>query len=325
MAMLSDERPIVLIGGTAHPAFAEKVSQELGVPLTKTKHYNFADGEIGFRIEESVRGADVYVIQPTCKPVNDNLMELLIMQDALKRASAWRVNLVIPYFGYARQDRQAKGREPISAKLVANMMEHAGAQRVLTADLHARQIQGFFDIPVDHLLGLPLLAQWFKSELIGDQDPSKFVVVSPDAGGVGRARKLSNLLHTELSIVDKRRNHEMANICEVMEIIGTDVKGKTCIIIDDMIDTAGTISNAARALSDLGAVAVYCSATHGLLSGPAVDRLSDDSVTKVVLTDTIPLPEGRKLDKIVQVSMAPLFAEAIRRIHTGASVSSLFD
>ncbi len=322
---MSSDRQIMVISGTAHPEFAEKVSQELGIRLTNVTHYNFADGEVGFRIEESVRGADVYVIQPTCKPVNDNLMELLIMVDALKRASAGRINLVMPYFGYARQDRQAKGREPISAKLVANMIEHAGTDRVVAADLHARQIQGFFDIPVDHLLGVPLLAGWFKEHLIGDQDTSQFVVVSPDAGGVVRARKLATLLKAEISIVDKRRRHDMANICEVMEIIGTDVADKTCIIIDDMIDTAGTIVNAAKALGSLGAKEVYCSATHGLLSGPAIDRLSDDAVTKVVVTDTIPLPAERKLDKIVQVSMAPVFAEAIRRIHTDGSVSDLFE
>lgn len=323
--MLSNEKPIVVISGTAHPAFAEKVSKELGIPLLNVTHYNFADGEVGFRLEESVRGSDVYVIQPTCKPVNDSLMELLIMIDALKRSSAGHINLVMPYFGYARQDRQAKGREPISAKLVANMIEHAGASRVVTADLHARQIQGFFDIPVDHLLGVPLLAEWFKDNVIAGNDPKDFVVVSPDAGGVVRARKLATLLKTEISIVDKRRNHDMANVCEVMEIIGTDVADKTCIIIDDMIDTAGTIVNAAKALRSLGAKAVYCSATHGILSGPAIDRLSDEAVTKVILTDTIPLPAGRKLDKIIQVSMAPLFAEAIRRIHSDDSVSSLFD
>lgn len=322
---MSNDRHIRVISGTAHPKFAEKVSQALGIRLTNVTHYNFADGEVGFRIEESVRGADVYVIQPTCKPVNDNLMELLITVDALKRASAGRINLVMPYFGYARQDRQAKGREPISAKLVANMIEHAGTDRVVTADLHARQIQGFFNIPVDHLLGVPLLAGWFKEHLIGDQDTSQFVVVSPDAGGVVRARKLATLLRAEISIVDKRRRHDMANICEVMEIIGTDVADKTCIIIDDMIDTAGTIVNAAKALKSLGAKEVYCSATHGLLSGPAIDRLSDNAVTKVVVTDTIPLPSERKLDKILQVSIAPVFAEAIRRIHTDGSVSDLFE
>lgn len=323
--MLSSEKEIVILSGTAHPEFAEKICQELGVRLRKVHHFSFADGEVGFSIDESVRGDDVFVVQPTCKPVNDNLMELLVMVDALRRASADRINLVIPYFGYARQDRKAKGREPISAKLVANMIEHAGAHRVVTADLHAGQIQGFFDIPVDHLLGVPLLASWFKSNVISDQCSDNFVVVSPDAGGVVRARKLATLLKTEISIVDKRRRHDMANVCEVMEIIGTDVKGKTCILIDDMIDTAGTIVNAARALKGLGAAKVYCSATHGLLSGPAIDRLSDEAVDSVVLTDTIPLPAGRKLDKMVQVSMAPLFAEAIRRIYCDSSVSSLFD
>lgn len=323
--MLSSEKSIVVLSGTAHPEFAEKVCKELGVHLTKVHHFKFADGEVGFSIDESVRGDDVFIIQPTCKPVNDNLMQLLVMVDALRRCSAGRINLVMPYFGYARQDRKAKGREPISAKLVANMIEKAGADRVITADLHAGQIQGFFDIPVDHLLGVPLLAQWFKENVIGSQNTDNFVVVSPDGGGVVRARKLATLLHTEISIVDKRRRHDVANVCEVMEIIGSDVKGKTCILIDDMIDTAGTIVNAAKALKGLGAKEVICSATHGLLSGPAVDRLSDDAVTKVVLTDTIPLPAERKLDKIIQVSMAPLFAEVIRRVHTDSSVSCLFE
>lgn len=323
--MLSSDKRIVVIAGTAHPEFAEKVCKELGVTLTKVHHFNFADGEVGFCIDESVRGDDVFVIQPTCKPVNNNLMQLLVMTDAIRRASAERINLVVPYFGYARQDRKAKGREPVTAKLVANMIEKAGADRVISADLHAGQIQGFFDIVVDHLLGVPLLAEWFKENLIGDQDPSKFVVVSPDAGGVVRARKLSTRLKTDISIVDKRRRHDMANVCEVMEIIGTDVRGKTCIIIDDMIDTAGTIVNAAKALRGLGADKVYCTATHGLFNGPAIDRLSDEAVTKVVVTDTVPLPSERKLDKIIQVSMAPLFAEVIKRVHTDTSISCLFD
>ena len=323
--MLSNKKRIVVIPGEAHPEFAKKVSQELGVELAKVRHFKFADGEIGFTIEESVRGDDVFVIQPTCKPVNDNLMQLLVMVDALRRASAGHINLVMPYFGYARQDRKAKGREPITAKLVANMIEHAGAHRIVTADLHAGQIQGFFDIPVDHLYGLPRLAEWFKDNLIGEEDPHKFVVVSPDAGGVVRARKLAMRLHTDLSIVDKRRSHDMANVCEVMEIIGSDVKDKTCILIDDMIDTGGTIANAAKALKKLGAKEVYCSATHGLLSGPAIDRLSDDAVTKVVLTDTVPLPAERKLDKIIQVSITKLFADAITSIHNDSSVSALFE
>ncbi len=323
--MVSRDKDVVILSGTAHRAFAEKVCQELGLSLGKVHHFRFADGEVGFSIDESVRGDDVFVIQPTCKPVNDNLMELLVMVDALRRASADRINLVMPYFGYARQDRKAKGREPISAKLVANLIEHAGAHRVVTADLHAGQIQGFFDIPVDHLMGVPLLASWFRDEVIGDGDSGDFVVVSPDAGGVVRARKLATLLKTDLAIVDKRRSHEVANLSEVMEIIGSGVDSKTCILIDDIIDTAGTIVHAARALKDRGATKVYCAATHGLLSGPAIDRLSSDAVDCVVLTDTIPLPEHRKLDKIVQVSMAPLFAEAIRRIHCDSSVSSLFE
>lgn len=323
--MLNMERKAVILSGTAHPEFAQAICDEMGVNLRKVRHYRFADGEVGFGIDESVRGDDIFVVQPTCCPVNDNLMELLVMVDALRRASAGRINLVVPYFGYARQDRKARAREPISAKLVANLMEKAGADRVLTADLHATQIQGFFDIPVDHLLGVPLLASWFSRHVACHLEPHQLVVVSPDAGGVVRARKLATLLSCDLAIVDKRRNHNLQNVCEVMEIIGTDVKGKTCVIIDDMIDTAGTIVNAAKALRDRGAAEVYCSATHGLLSGPAVERLSDDAVTAVVFTDTIPLSDEKKLDKIVQVSMAPLFAEAIRRIHCESSVSSLFD
>ncbi|ERL24636.1 MULTISPECIES: ribose-phosphate diphosphokinase [Jonquetella] len=323
--MNSENRPAVLLSGTAHEEFSQKVSQELGIDLTKVHHYRFADGEVGLSIDESVRGDDVYVIQPTCAPVNDNLMELLVMVDALRRASAARINLVMPYFGYARQDRKAKGREPISAKLVANLIEHAGAHRVLAADLHAGQIQGFFDIPVDHLLGVPLLASWFKRNVVKDASPDSIVVVSPDAGGVVRARKMATLLGADIAIVDKRRDHGKQNVSEVMEMIGADVKGRTCIIIDDMIDTAGTIVNAARALRDKGAEKVFCSATHGLFSGPAIERLKDPAVTGVVVTDTVPLPENKKLDKMTQVSMAPLFAEAIRRIHCESSVSSLFN
>lgn len=323
--MFNTDRKAVIMSGTAHPAFAQGLCDELNVSLRRVKHFRFADGEVGFGIEESVRGDDVFVVQPTCGPVNDNLMELLVMCDALRRASAGRINLVVPYFGYARQDRKARAREPITAKLVANMMEGTGADRVITADLHAGQIQGFFDIPVDHLLGVPLLATWFNRHVTCNLEPHQFVVVSPDAGGVVRARKMASLMGADIAIVDKRRNHNLQNVCEVMELLGSDVKGKTCVIIDDMIDTAGTIVNAAKALRDRGATAVYCSATHGLFSGPAMERLSDEAVTGVVVTDTVPLHEDKKLDKIVQVSMAPLFAEAIRRIHSESSVSSLFD
>jgi len=320
----NSSRKLMIFSGTAHRAFADKICSELDVPLCRASHFRFSDGEIGLSIEESVRGADVFVVQPTCYPVNENLMELLIMVDALKRASAYRINLVIPYFGYARQDRKTKARDPISGKLVANLLETAGAHRVISADLHAGQIQGFFDIPVDHLMGVPLLASYFKKQLAGDLEDRKVTVVAPDVGGVVRARKFAVLLNSDLAIVDKRRSHEVANYCEVMAVIG-DVSGKVAILVDDIIDTAGTIVNAAKALKERGASKVYCCATHGILSGPAVERLASDEVDGVILTDSIKLPDERKLDKITQLSIAPLFAEAIRRVHVDSSVSSLFD
>ncbi|MCF4115047.1 MULTISPECIES: ribose-phosphate diphosphokinase [Dethiosulfovibrio] len=322
--MSNSSRKLMIFSGTAHRAFADKICSELDVPLCRASHFRFSDGEIGLSIEESVRGADVFVVQPTCYPVNENLMELLIMVDALKRASAYRINLVIPYFGYARQDRKTKARDPISGKLVANLLETAGAHRVISADLHAGQIQGFFDIPVDHLMGVPLLASYFKKQLAGDLEDRKVTVVAPDVGGVVRARKFAVLLNSDLAIVDKRRSHEVANYCEVMAVIG-DVSGKVAILVDDIIDTAGTIVNAAKALKERGASKVYCCATHGILSGPAVERLASDEVDGVILTDSIKLPDERKLDKITQLSIAPLFAEAIRRVHVDSSVSSLFD
>ncbi|MBN1333110.1 MAG: ribose-phosphate pyrophosphokinase [Synergistales bacterium] len=321
--MGSGSRALKIFSGTSHPEFAKRICSELSVPLSVARHFVFSDGEIGLSIEESVRGADVFVVQPTCNNVNHNIMELLIMLDALKRASAYRINVVTPYFGYARQDRKTKARDPISAKLIANLLEKTGAHRVITADLHAGQIQGFFDIPVDHLTGIPLLSSYFKDHFKDSIAEEKLVVVAPDVGGVVRARRFAVQLNADLAIVDKRRSHEVANFCEVMDIIGV-VKGKTVILVDDIIDTAGTMVNAARALKERGAVAVCACATHGVLSGPALDRLSDSIIDKVVLTDTIPLPESKKLDKIVQLSIAPLFAESIRRVHTDQSVSSLF-
>ncbi len=321
--MGSSSRDLKIFSGTAHPEFARRICAELGVELSRAKHYCFSDGEIGLSIEESVRGADVFVVQPTCEPVNDNLMQLFIMLDALKRASAYRINVVTPYFGYARQDRKTKARDPISAKLVANLMEHSGACRLITADLHAGQIQGFFDIPVDHLTGVPLLANYFKEKFPSEIKREEVVVVAPDVGGVVRARRFAVTLNADLAIVDKRRSHDVANLCEVMEIIG-DVTGKVAILIDDIIDTAGTICNAAAALKERGADKVYACATHGVLSGPAIERLEKADIEKVILTDTIPLPESKKLDKITQLSIAPLFAEAIARVHSDRSVSSLF-
>ncbi len=317
-------REVKIFSGSAHKQFAENVCVNLGVPLSASKLFRFSDGEIGVSIEESVRGADVYVVQPTCEPANEHLIELLIIVDALKRASAYRVNLVMPYFGYARQDRKTRSREPITAKLVANLLEKAGADRVISADLHAGQIQGFFDIPVDHLTGGPLLASYFKRVLQKEAEAGLVSVVSPDIGGVVRARKFAEQIgNADLAIVDKRRSHEVANTCEVMEIIG-NVEGKTAILVDDIIDTAGTMVKAAEALMERGAKEVYACATHGVLSGPAIDRLKSSCIKEVVLTDTIPLAEEKKFEKVKVLPIAPLFAEALRRIHSEHSVSILF-
>ena len=317
-------REVKIFSGSAHKQFAENVCVNLGVPLSASKLFRFSDGEIGVSIEESVRGADVYVVQPTCEPANEHLIELLIIVDALKRASAYRVNLVMPYFGYARQDRETRSREPITAKLVANLLEKAGADRVISADLHAGQIQGFFDIPVDHLTGGPLLASYFKRVLQKEAEAGLVSVVSPDIGGVVRARKFAEQIgNADLAIVDKRRSHEVANTCEVMEIIG-NVEGKTAILVDDIIDTAGTMVKAAEALMERGAKEVYACATHGVLSGPAIDRLKSSCIKEVVLTDTIPLAEEKKFEKVKVLPIAPLFAEALRRIHSEHSVSILF-
>lgn len=321
--MVSKIREMKVFSGSAHPAFAARLCENLGVPQAATKLFRFSDGEIGVSIEESVRGADVYVVQPTCCPVNENLMELLIMVDALRRASAYRINVVTPYFGYARQDRKTRAREPITAKLVSNLIETAGADRLVSADLHAGQIQGFFDIPVDHLTGINLLASFFKSELKEAIQEGRVVVVSPDIGGVVRARRFAVQLNADLAIVDKRRSHDVANYCEVMEIIGK-VDGKTAILVDDLVDTAGTMVQAAAALRERGAEKVLACATHGVLSGPAVDRLRDSVIEKFVITDSVPLPDEKKLDKITTLSIAPLFADAISRIHSDHSVSILF-
>jgi len=291
--------------------------EHIGVGMAKSTSKTFSDGEIQINIEESVRGCDVYVIQSTCQPVNDNLMELLIMLDALKRASAKTINVVIPYYGYARQDRKARAREPITAKLVANIIETAGATRVITCDLHATQIQGFFDIPVDQLLGVPILADYFEEQNLED-----IVVVSPDHGGVTRARKMADRLKSPIAIIDKRRPRP--NVAEVMNIVG-NVEGKTCILVDDIIDTAGTITLAANALIESGAKEVYACCTHPVLSGPAIERIENSKIKKLVVLNTIPLPEEKKIDKIVQLSVAELMAEAIVRVQNKMSVSKLFD
>lgn len=297
---------------------AEKIAKRVGVPLSKSSVERFSDGEIQINIDETVRGKDVYLIQSTSAPVNDNLMELLIMMDAVKRASAHTINVVMPYYGYARQDRKTRAREPITAKLVADMIQTAGANRVLSLDLHAPQIQGFFDIPVDNLMGAPLLADYFLRHHL----EKNAVVVSPDHGGVTRARKLANFLHTPLAIVDKRRPR--ANVAEVMNIIG-DVKGKRAIIIDDMIDTAGTITLAAKALMAAGATEIYASATHAVLSGPAIERLNASPIKNLVLTDSINQPAEKKLDKMLLVSVGPLMGDAIKCIQTHQALSPLFN
>ena len=297
---------------------AQKIADEVGVELGKLSVDRFSDGEIQINIEESVRGDNVYVIQSTSAPVNDNLMELMIMIDALRRASANTINVVLPYYGYARQDRKARSREPITAKLVANMLQNSGVTRIVALDLHAAQIQGFFDIPVDHLMGAPLLADYFINEGVA----ANAVVVSPDHGGVTRARALAEFLKAPIAIIDKRRPRP--NVAKIMNIIG-DVKGKKCIMIDDMIDTAGTISKGAQALMDAGAEEVYASATHAVLSGPAIERLDNSPLKQVVVTDSIQLPAEKQIDKIVQVSVAPLIGSAIKRINENRPVSPLFN
>lgn len=317
-------REVKVFSGSAHKQFAEDICISLGVPLSASKIFRFSDGEIGVSIEESVRGADIYLVQPTSEPANEHLVELLIIIDALKRASANRINIVMPYFGYARQDRKTRSREPITAKLIANLLVKAGADRVISADLHAGQIQGFFDIPVDHLTGGHLLCSYFRQHLKKEAETGNITVVSPDIGGVVRARKFAELIgNAELAIVDKRRSHEVANVVEVMEIIG-NIEGKTAILVDDIIDTAGTMVQAADALVKRGAKEVYACCTHPVLSGPAITRLRDSVIKEVVVTDTIPLSEDKMFDKITVLSIAPLFAEALRRIHSEHSVSILF-
>ncbi len=314
--MLSKEE-IKVFTGNAHKDLAISICKELNIPCGCCDVGKFSDGEIFVNIAETVRGCDVFVIQPTCAPVNDNLMEVLIFIDALKRASAGRINAVIPYYGYARQDRKTKAREPITAKLVADLLTKAGADRVISMDLHAGQIQGYFNIPVDHLSGVPILAEYFKN--IIDKDT---VIVSPDIGGVVRARNFASLLELPIAIIEKRR--PKANVSEVMNVIG-DIEGKNAILVDDIVDTAGTITKAAAVLKDFGAKKVYACATHAVLSGPAVERIENSVIEKFVVTDTIPLTEEKKTDKMEVVSVAPIFAEAIRRIHLNESVSILFD
>ena len=311
-------KKVCLFSGNANPDLARDIAAYLETPLGKIKVQRFSDGETFVEINENVRGVDAFVIQPTSSPVNDHVMELLIIADTLRRASAATVTAVIPYYGYARQDRKVAPRTPISAKLVADLIESSGVDRVVSIDLHAGQIQGFFNIPFDHLYGMPVMLE----DYLKKNFDSSAVVVSPDAGGVERARAYSKRLNSSLAIIDKRR--ERANVSEVMNIIG-DVKGKQCIIVDDMIDTAGTLAGAAKALMDFGATRVVACATHGVFSGPAIQRIAESPLDEVVVSDTIPLsPAARTCAKIKQVSMARLLGEAIKRIHSSDSVSSLF-
>ncbi|MCZ8538500.1 MULTISPECIES: ribose-phosphate diphosphokinase [Paenisporosarcina] len=298
---------------------AKELAEEVGVPLGKISVNRFSDGEVQINIEESIRGCDVFIIQSTSSPVNENLMELLIMVDAVKRASARTVNVVMPYYGYARQDRKARAREPITAKLVANLLETAGATRAIVLDLHAPQIQGFFDILIDHLIAVPILSDYFLEKNI---DPSEIIIVSPDHGGVTRARKMADRLKAPIAIIDKRRPRP--NVAEVMNIVG-NVEGKVAILIDDIIDTAGTITIAANALVESGAKEVYACCTHPVLSGPAIERIDNSVIKELVITNSIELPEEKNSPKIVQLSVAHLLADAIVRVFEEKSVSTLFD
>ena len=310
-----------LFTGNSNPALAKRIADAMGVSLGDCTVKQFADGEVSVNFNESVRGCDVFLIQSTCCPVNDNFMELLVMIDACRRASANRITAVMPYFGYARQDRKARPRDPISAKLCANMLEAAGADRVLTMDLHANQIQGFFDIPVDNLLGTKILSQHFFDKL-GTNNPD-YVVVSPDLGSVTRVRKFTDKLDLPMAIVDKRR--PKPNVSEVMNIIG-DIKDKNVILVDDMVDTAGTLCNGAKALVERGgAKSVIACATHGVLSGPAIERLQNSVIDKLILLDTIPVEGDKAIDKIEMLTVADLFAEAIHRIYDENAISDLYN
>ncbi|MDA8096072.1 MAG: ribose-phosphate pyrophosphokinase [Desulforudis sp.] len=315
--MFSRHKKLKIFTGNANPALASEICQYLGVPLGVSAVSRFSDGEIKVRIDENVRGADVFVIQPTCHPINENIMELVIMIDALRRASARRITAVVPYYGYARQDRKTRSREPITAKLVANLLTASGANRVITMDLHAGQIQGFFDIPVDHLPAGPILAEYIiRSHL------ENVVVISPDVGGVVRARDLAERIGAPLAIIDKRRPEP--NVAVVLNVIGP-VQGRTAVVLDDIIDTAGTITKGAEALLDFGANEVWVACTHPILSGPAVERLDKSVIKEIIVTNTIPIPPERMLNKIKVLSVAPLLGEAVIRVHENLSVSKLFD
>jgi ribose-phosphate pyrophosphokinase len=313
---MSRERELKIFTGSAHPALGEAIARCLGVPLGRAHLSRFSDGEIWFQIQDNVRGADVFVVQPTAPPVNENVMELLLMLDAFKRSSASRLTAVVPYYGYARQDRKDKPRVPISAKLVADLLSAAGSDRILTMDLHASQIQGFFDIPVDHLFAAPVIMDYVWSLELPD-----LTVVSPDAGGVERARAYAKRLEATLAIVDKRR--EQPNVAEVHHVIG-EVEGRTALIVDDIVDTGGTLTKVAEAIKGAGAREVLASSSHAVLSGNAIDRIAQSAVSKLIVTDSIPLAPEKRIEKIVVLSIADLLAKAIRNIHEETSVTSLF-
>lgn len=311
---------VKIFSGNSNKSLAKKIADKLGLPLGNMEVGRFSDGEVSINIQETVRGCDVFLIQSTSTPVNENLMELLVMIDAVRRASASRITAVIPYFGYARQDRKARARDPISAKLVANLLEKAGADRILTMDLHSSQVQGFFDIPVDNLYGMPVLARYFMKQGFKNED---LVVVSPDVGSVSRSRLMAAKFNANLAIVDKRRPR--ANVMEVMNIIG-DVQGKVGLMLDDMIDTAGTITQGASAIVEKGgAKEVYACCSHGVLSGPAIERIAKSPLKQVVILDTIEIPEEKRIDKIKIVTVSDLFAEAIERVYSDLPVSKLYD
>jgi len=315
--VLDNGKRLLIFSGNSNRQLAEEIAAYLGLVLGDAFVGRFNNGETQVIIEESVRGADVFIVQPTCEPVNDTIMELLFMVDAVKRASAANITAVIPYYGYARQDRKTRGREPISAKLVANLLTVSGVTRVVTMDLHAGQIQGFFDIPVDHLLGVPILADYFLSKGLED-----LVVVSPDLGGVTRARQLADRLHCPIAIIEKRR--PAPGVAEVMNLIGS-VAGRTAVVVDDIVDTAGSLTEGAKALTGYGAKEVYACCTHPVLSPPAVDRVVESNIKELVVTNTIPVPQEKRVDKIKVLSVAPIFGEAIIRIFGDLSVSKLFD
>jgi ribose-phosphate pyrophosphokinase len=315
----ANERRLVLVSGRAHPDLALQVAEGLGIELLPTDAYTFANGELYIRFGESVRGADAFVLQSHAAPINKSIMEQLIMVDALKRASAARITVVAPCYGYARQDKKHRGREPISARLMADLFKTAGAHRIMSVDLHAAQIQGFFDGPVDHLWAMPLLAQYVRTRVA----PDNITVVSPDAGRVRLADQWSDFLGAPLAIIHKRRDPSIPNQVRVHELVG-EVQGRACVLVDDMIDTGGTIVQAADALFENGAASVIVACTHGLLSGPAVERMRDSNITEVVVTDTLPIADEKRFDKLTVLSIAPLVARAVREVFDDGSVTSLF-